>query len=60
MNRNGSEHKLGHTSTRMEANTHGHKFEQEWKQTHTGTSMNKNGSEHTLARMEVNTHIHTL
>ena len=43
----------------MEANTHMHTHEQEWKRTHTCTLMNKNGSEHTLARMEANTHMYT-
>ena len=45
MNKNGNEHTLAHTRTRLETNTH----LQEWKQTHTCTHMNKNGSEHTLA-----------
>ena len=49
--------------TRMEANTHLHTIEQEWKRTYTCTHMKKNTSEHTLAhtrtRMEANTHLHT-
>ena len=47
----------------MEAKTHLHTLELEWKRTHTCTHMNKNGSEHTLAhtrtRMEANTNLHT-
>ena len=64
MNKNGSEHTLAHTRTIMEANTHLHTIEQEWKRTQSCTYMKKNGSEHTHAhtrtRMEANTHLHTI
>ena len=47
----------------MEANTHLHTLELEWKRTQTCTHMNKNGSEHTLAHtftsMKENKHMHT-